>query len=64
VLILRTTEVVWNFSWLFARKLINGTVYRHGRRKMCSVLNRPVLEFVGFAPTMILSSEEGVAFVL
>jgi len=39
-------------------------MYWHGRREICNALNRPVLEFVGFGPTMILSSEEGVSFVL
>ena len=64
VLIIFTAEFVRDCSCYFTRKLINGNMYWHGRREICNALNRPVLEFVGFGPTMILSSEEGVSFVL
>ena len=39
-------------------------MHRHGRCKICSFTNRLVLEFLGFAQTMILSFEEGLSFVL
>lgn len=43
-----TGELVWKFSGL-----INESLYLHGRCKWCAVLNRLLLEFVGFVPNIL-----------
>jgi hypothetical protein len=55
VLILRTDESVWTFSWLLIINVIKDITYWHGTSRISYCLKRLLHEVFGFAPAIILT---------